>query len=166
MEKFKERIRPGGSRPGAGMSRKRQQNLFGEPEKGESWLEKPPLNSRIYLKDDLARMMAASRFSRAQIADRMNQAFRLAELPNRVSPAKLDAWAARSKSALPDILEAEFFYWAVESRLALARQAERLGALLVNQRERNYLELGKTEEELRRLGQKRRQLREQIGEDR
>jgi hypothetical protein len=146
------------------MSKKRQGSLFEAPEAGEIWLEKPPLNSRAHLKDDLVRTMAASQFSRAQIVDRMNLAFKLADLPNRVSLAKLDAWAAPSKAALPDLLEAEFFCWAAESRLPLARQAERLGALLVDRGEQRYLELGKTEQERRRLGQRARRLRQEIEE--
>jgi hypothetical protein len=146
------------------MSRKRQRNLFEKPEGAGDWRRQPPLNPRAHLKRDLVQVMAGSRFSRPQIVDRMNQAFRLAELPNRVSLAKLDAWAAASKAALPDLLEMEFFCWAAESRLPLWGQAGRLGAVLVDSREQKYLELGKAEYELRRLNQRARRLREEIEE--
>lgn len=144
------------------MSRKRQRSLFEEPEAGANRQERPPLNPRPHLKEDIARTMAASRFSRAQIVDRMNLAYKMAGLPARMSLAKLEAWAAKSKSALPDLMEAEYFYWAAGSRLTLAGQAERSGACLTTPEDRKYLELGKAEQELRRLSQKARRLRQEI----
>lgn len=146
------------------MSRKRQKSLFEEPESGGNWQERPPLDPRPHLKEDIARTMAASRFSRVQIVDRMNLAYKMAGLPARMSLAKLDAWAAKSKLALPDLMEAEYLYWAAGSRLPLAGQAERSGAYLVSPEDQKYLELGKAEQELRRLNQKARRLRQEIEE--
>jgi hypothetical protein len=144
------------------MSKKRQGSLLEELETREVWPARPPLNPRAHLKTALFRTMKDSRWSRPQIVDRMNTAFKLAELPNRVSLARLDAWAAMSKPALPDLLEAEFLCWAAESRRPLAGQAERLGALLVDGQEKKFLELGKAEHELRQLGKTARRLRQEI----
>jgi hypothetical protein len=144
------------------MSKSRQRNLFEAPETGGNWLERPPLNPRPHLKEDIARTMAASRWGRGQIVDRMNLAYKLAGLPGRMSLAKLDAWAAKSKTALPDLMEAEFFYWAAGSRLPLAGQAERAAACLVSREDQKYLELGKAQQELRRLGKTARRLQQEI----
>ncbi len=144
------------------MSRKRQRSLFEEPGVGGNWLERPPLNPRPHLKEDIARTMTESRFSRPQIVDRMNLAYKMAGLPARMSLAKLDAWAAKSKSALPDLMEAEYFYWAATSRLVLEGQAERMGASLVDPKGRKYLDLGKEVLELRRASREVRRLRQEI----
>ena len=144
------------------MGKKRQLRLFKEPESGGAWLEEPPLNPRPHLKAEIAQTMDGSRWSRPQIAERMNYAFKMAGMPNRVTLARLDAWAARSKTALPDLLEAEFFYWAAEGRLPLAGQAQRASACLVSREEEKFLKLGRAEHELRRLNQETRRLRQEI----
>ena len=148
------------------MSRNKQRNLFEAPGTGGNRLERPPLNPRPHLKEDIVRTMAASRFSRVQIVDRMNLAYKMAGLPASMSLAKLDAWAARSKSTLPDLMEAEYFYWATGSQLPLAGQAERCGACLVTIEDQKYLELGKAEQELRRLSKEARRLRQEIEDKR
>lgn len=144
------------------MSKKRQRSLFEEPETGGFYLERPPLNPRPHLKEEIAQTMAASRFSRAQIVDRMNLAYKMAGLPARMSVAKLDAWAAKSKSALPDLMEAEYFYWAAGGMAPLMGQAERAGAFLGTKEDRKFMELGKDEFELRKLSQRVRQKRQEI----
>jgi hypothetical protein len=145
------------------MSRKQQRRLFEEPEPGRDWLERPPLDPTPHLKEDLVWMMKVSCFSRAEIVERMNFAYKMAGLPGRMSLARLDAWAAKSKKALPDLREAEYLYWAAANLVPMAGQAGRAGAGLINQDDKRVLDLGKTEQELRRLGQKARRLRQEIG---
>ncbi len=102
------------------MSRKRQRNLFEEPGTGGNWLERPPLNPRPRLKEAIRQMLSGCRFSRPQIAERMNRAFKAEGLPNRVSVPRLDAWAADSKANLPETVELPVLCWAAESALRLA----------------------------------------------
>jgi hypothetical protein len=146
------------------MSKKWQPSLFEGPEGGGAWLERPPLDPLPHLKEEIARTMKASPYSRPQIVERMNLAMKLAGLAGRLSLARLDAWAAKSKTALPDLQEAEFFYWAAGSRVVLAGQAQRAGAALVTPEDRKFLELGKAEHKLRELGRKARRLRQEIEE--
>lgn len=144
------------------MSKKRQRNLFEEPATGCNWLERPPLNPRPRLKEAIRQMLAASRFSRPQIADRMNRAFMAEGLANRVKVARLDAWAADSKPNLPETVELPVLCWAAESTLPLAALNGCLRLRLISEAEARRLELGRLEDESKRLAQEARRLRQEI----
>jgi len=116
-------------------SKKRQRSLFDEPEAGGNWLERPPLNPRPRLKEAIRQMLATSRFSRQQIAERMNRAFLAEGLPNRVTLPRLDSWAADSKPALPETVELPVLCWAAESALPLAALNGCLRLRLINEPE-------------------------------
>ena len=154
--------RPGRGR--GGMSKKRQRSLFDEPETGGNWLERPPLNPRPRLKEAIRQMLAESRFSRPQIAERMNRAFAAEGLPNRVKVVRLDAWAADSKPALPDVVEVPVLCWAAESALPLAALNGCLKLRLIDAAEGRLLDLAKTEQTRRALDKKARRLRQEIEE--
>ena len=144
------------------MSKTRQRNLFEEPGAGGNWLEKPPLNPRPRLKEAIRQTLAGCRFSRAQIAERMNRAFVAEGLANRVSVARLDAWAADSKRNLPDTVEVPVLCWAAESALPLAALNGCLRLRLINEPEARRLDLAKMEDESKRLAVKARRLRQEI----
>jgi hypothetical protein len=146
------------------MSRKQQRSLFEEPGVGGNWLVRPPLNPRPRLKEAIRQMLGASRFSRPQIAERMNRAFLAEGLPNRVSVARLDAWAADSKSNLPETVEVPVLCWAAESALPLAALNGCLRLWVVTEEERRRLELARMEDESKRLAVKARRLRQEIEE--
>ena len=146
------------------MSKKRQRNLFEEPETGGGWLERPPLNPRPRLKEAIRQMLAASRFSRPQIAERMNRAFQAEGLANRVKVARLDAWAADSKPNLPETVEVPVLCWAAESALPLAALNGCLRLRLISEDEARLLELARTEQNRRALDKKARRLRQEIEE--
>jgi len=146
------------------MGKKRQRNLFEEPETGGNWLEKPPLNPRPRLKEAIRQMLAASRFSRPQIAERMNRAFMAEGLPNRVKVARLDAWAADSKPNLPETVELPVLCWAAESALPLAALNGCLRLRLINEQDSRLLDLARTEQTRRALDKVARRLRQEIEE--
>jgi len=146
------------------MSKKRQRSLFEEPETGGNWLERPPLNPRPRLKEAIRQALAGCRFSRTQIADRMNRAFMAEGLPNRVKTARLDAWAADSKPNLPETVELPVLCWAAESALPLAALNGCLRLRLISEPEARLLDLAKMEEESKRLAIKARRLRQEIEE--
>lgn len=145
-----------------GMSKKRQRSLFEEPGTGGNWLERPPLNPRPRLKEAIRQMLAASRWSRPQIAERMNRAFQAEGLSNRVKVARLDAWAADSKPNLPETVELPVLCWAAESALPLAALNGCLRLRLINEPEARRLDLAKIEDESKRLAVKARRLRQEI----
>ena len=142
----------------------RQRNLFEEPETGGGWLERPPLNPRPRLKEAIRQMLAGSRWSRPQIAERMNRAFMAEGLANRVKAARLDAWAADSKPMLPETVELPVLCWAAESALPLAALNGCLRLKLINEDEGRLLELAKTEQSRRALDKKARRLRQEMEE--
>ena len=144
------------------MSKPRQRNLFEEPETGGGWLERPPLNPRPRLKEAIRQTLAGCRFSRPQIAERMNRAFKAEGLPNRVSVPRLDAWAADSKPALPEVVEVPVLCWAAESSLPLAALNGCLRLRLISEAEARRLDLAKMEDESKRLAVKARRLRQEI----
>lgn len=144
------------------MSKKRQRSLFEEPEAGGNWLERPPLNPRPRLKEAIRQMLAECRFSRTQIADRMNRAFMAEGLPNRVKTARLDAWAADSKPNLPETVELPVLCWAAESALPLAALNGCLRLRLISEPEARLLDLAKTEAARRELDKRARRLRQEI----
>lgn len=146
------------------MSRKRQRSLFEEPGAGENWLERPPLNPRPRMKEAIRQTLAASRFSRAQIVERMNRAFMAEGLYNRVTLARLDAWAADSKPALPETVELPVLCWAAESALPLAALNGCLRLRLIDEAEGRLLDLAKTERKIKELSQKRRRQEQEITE--
>jgi hypothetical protein len=147
------------------MSRKRQRSLFDEPEFGGNWLERPPLNPRPRLKEAIRQTLAGCRFSRTQIADRMNRAFMAEGLPNRVKTARLDAWAADSKPNLPETVELPVLCWAAESALPLAALNGSLRLRLISEPEARLLDLAKLEDESKRLAVKARRLRLEIEDE-
>lgn len=147
------------------MSKKRQRSLFEEPGIGGDWLEKPPLNPRPRMKEAIRQTLAASHFSRPQIAERMNRAFLAEGLPNRVKVARLDAWAADSKPILPDTVEVPVLCWAAELALPLAALNGCLRLRVINEQEARRLDLARLEDESKRLTVKARRLRQAI-EDR
>ena len=144
------------------MSRKRQKSLFEEPQAGGNWLERPPLNPRPRLKEAIRQMLGASRFSRAQVAERMNRAFMAEGLANRVKTARLDAWAADSKPNLPETVELPVLCWAAESVLPLAALNGSLRLRLMDEAEARLLDLAKTEQRRRELDKRARRLRQEI----
>lgn len=146
------------------MSKKRQKSLFDEPETGGNWLERPPLNPRPRLKAAIRQMLTGCRFSRAQISERMNLAFKAEGLSNRVSVARLDAWAADSKRNLPETVELPVLCWAAESALPLAALNGCLRLRLITEPEARRLDLAKMEDESKRLAVKARRLRQEIEE--
>ena len=146
------------------MSKPRQRNLFEPPETGGNWLERPPLNPRPRLKEAIRQTLAASRFSRPQIAERMNRAFQAEGLPNRVKVPRLDAWAADSKPALPEVVELPVLCWAAESALPLAALNGCLRLRLIDEKEGRLLDLAKTEWQIKELSQKRRRQEQEITE--
>lgn len=146
------------------MSKKRQRSLFDEPEAGSNWLERPPLNPRPRLKEAIRQMLAGCRFSRTQIADRMNRAFMAEGLPNRVKTARLDAWAADSKPNLPETVELPVLCWAAESALPLSALNGCLKLRLISEPEARLLDLAKTEAARRELDKRARRLRQEIEE--
>lgn len=146
------------------MSKPRQRNLFETPETGGNWLERPPLNPRPRLKEAIRQMLAASRFSRAQIVERMNRAFMAEGLRNRVTLARLDAWAADSKPALPEVVELPVLCWAAESALPLAALNGCLKLRLIDEAEGRLLDLAKTERKIKELSRKRRLQEQEITE--
>jgi hypothetical protein len=146
------------------MSKKRQRSLFEEPEAGGNWLERPPLNPRPRLKEAIRQMLAGSRFSRPQIAERMDRAFVAEGLANRVSVARLDAWAADSKTNLPETVELPVLCWAAESVLPLAALNGCLRLRLITEPESRRLDLARMEDESKRLALKARRLRMEIEE--
>ena len=144
------------------MSKPRQRNLFETPETGGNWLERPPLNPRPRLKEAIRQMLAECRFSRAQIAERMNRAFMAEGLANRVKTARLDAWAADSKPNLPETVELPVLCWAAESALPLAALNGCLKLRLIDANEGRLLDLARTEATRRELDKKARRLRQEI----
>lgn len=144
------------------MSKPRQRNLFETPETGGNWLERPPLNPRPRLKEAIRQMLAASRWSRPQIAERMNRAFQAEGLSNRVKVARLDAWAADSKPNLPETVELPVLCWAAESALPLAALNGCLKLRLIDATEGRLLDLAKTEQARRQLDKQARRLRQEI----
>ena len=144
------------------MSKPRQRNLFETLEAGGNWLERPPLNPRPRLKEAIRQTLAGCRFSRSQIAERMNRAFQAEGLPNRVKTARLEAWAADSKPALPETVELPVFCWAAESSLPLAALNGCLRLRLVDAAEARRLDLAKLEDESKRLAVQARRLRQEI----
>lgn len=144
------------------MSRKRQRSLFEEPEAGGNWLERPPLNPRARLKEAIRQTLAGCRWSRPQIAERMNRAFMAEGLANRVKTARLDAWAADSKPNLPETVELPVLCWAAESVLPLAALNGCLRLRLVSEAEARRLDLARMEDESKRLAVKARRLRQEI----
>ncbi|MGP8051606.1 MAG: hypothetical protein ACLPYB_13485 [Desulfobaccales bacterium] len=138
------------------MSQKRQRHLFEEPGAGSSWLERPPLNPRPRLKEAIRQTLAACRFSRPQIAERMNLAFKAEGLANRVSVPRLDAWAADSKPNLPGVEELPVLCWAAESALPLAALNGCLRLRLISEEEGRLLELARTERQIKELVRRRR----------
>jgi hypothetical protein len=146
------------------MSKPSQRNLFEAPETGGNWLERPPLNPRPRLKEAIRQTLAASRFSRPQIAGRMNQAFQAEGLSNRVTAARIDSWAADSKPALPETVELPVLCWAAESPLPLAALNGCLRLRLINEKEGRLLDLAKTERQIKELSQKRRRQEQEITE--
>jgi hypothetical protein len=146
------------------MSKSRQRNLFEAPETGGNWLERPPLNPRPRLKEAIRQTLAASRFSRPQIAERMNRAFKAEGLVNRVSVPRLDAWAADSKTNLPEVVEVPVLCWAAESALPLAALNGCLRLKLINEPEARRLDLARMEDESKRLMVKARRLRLELEE--
>ena len=147
------------------MSKKRQRSLFEEPGTGGNGLERPPLNPRPRLKEAIRQMLAASRFSRPQIAERMNRAFKAEGLANRVSVPRLDAWAADSKTNLPETVEVPVLCWAAESALPLAALNGCLRLRLIDEKEGRLLDLAKTEQTRRALDKKARRLRQEIEDE-
>ncbi len=147
-------------------SKKRQRSLFDEPEAGGNWLERPPLNPRPRLKEAIRQMLATSRFSRQQIAERMNRAFLAEGLPNRVTLPRLDSWAADSKPALPETVELPVLCWAAESALPLAALNGCLRLRIITEPEGQRLDLAKMEDESKRLALKARRLRQEIEDKR
>jgi hypothetical protein len=146
------------------MSKPRQRNLFEAPETGGNWLERPPLNPRPRLKEAIRQTLAASRFSRTQIAGRMNQAFQAEGLANRVTVPRIDSWAADSKPALPETVELPVLCWAAESALPLAALNGCLRLRLIDEAEGRLLDLAKTERKIKELSQKRRRQEQEITE--
>jgi hypothetical protein len=149
-------ISDGHERSKDAMSKVRQRNLFEEPGTGGNWLERPPLNPRPRLKEAIRQMLAGCRFSRPQIAERMNLAFKAEGLPNRVSVPRLDAWAADSKGNLPETAEVPVLCWAAESALPLAALNGCLRLRLINEEEGRLLDLAKTERQIKMLSRRRR----------
>jgi hypothetical protein len=146
------------------MSKPRQRNLFEAPGAGGNWLERPPLNPRPRLKEAIRQTLAGCRFSRPQIAGRMNLAFQAEGLANRVTVPRLDSWAADSKPALPEVVELPVLCWAAESALPLAALNGCLKLRLVDAGEARRLDLAKMEDESKRLAVKARRLRLEIDE--
>jgi hypothetical protein len=146
------------------MSKPRQRNLFETPETGGNWLERPPLNPRPRLKEAIRQTLAGCRFSRPQIAERMNRAFKAEGLPNRVSSARLESWAADSKPALPETVEVPVLCWAAESALPLAALNGCLKLRLIDEKEGRLLDLAKTEWKIKELSRKRRLQEQEITE--
>ena len=144
------------------MSKPRQRNLFETPETGGNWLERPPLNPRPRLKEASRQTLAGCRFSRPQIVERMNRAFQAEGLPNRVKTARLEAWAADSKPALPETAELPVLCWAAESVLPLAALNGCLKLRLIDANEGRLLDLARTEATRRELDKKARRLRQEI----
>lgn len=147
-----------------GKSRKRQRSLFEAPETGGNWLERPPLNPRPRLKEAIRQTLATSRWSRAEIVGRMNQAFQAEGLFNRVTMPRLDSWAADSKPALPETVELPVLCWAAESALPLAALNGCLKLRLIDEAEGRLLDLAKTERKIKELSQKRRRQEQEITE--
>lgn len=145
-------------------SRKRQKNLFTEPEAGREWLERPPLNPRPRLKEAIRQTLDGSPYSRPQIAERMNRAFQAEGLGNRVTGARIDSWAADSKPALPETVEVPVFCWAAGSALALAALNACLKLRLVTAQEGRRLDLARMEDESKRLAQEVRRRRQELEE--
>jgi hypothetical protein len=133
-------------------------------EGGGNWLERPPLNPRPRLKEAIRQTLAGCRFSRAQIAERMNRAFQAEGLPNRVTAPRLDSWAADSKPALPETVELPVLCWAAESALPLAALNGCLKLRLIDEAEGRLLDLAKTERQIRELSQRRRRQEQEITE--
>ena len=146
------------------MSKNRQRSLFEEPETGGNWLERPPLNPRPRLKEAIRQMLAGSRFSRPQIAERMNRGFMAEGLANRVTVARLDAWAADSKTNLPETVELPVLCWAAESVLPLAALNGCLRLRLITEKDSRRLDLARMEDESKRLALRARRLRQEIEE--
>ncbi|MCL4503847.1 MAG: hypothetical protein M1438_18645 [Deltaproteobacteria bacterium] len=146
------------------MSRKRQRNLFEEPGIGGDWLSRPPLNPRPRLKEAIRQMLADSRYSRPQIAERMNAAFIAEGMKNRVTVSRLDAWAAESKANLPEVEELPALCWAAESVLPVAALNGSLKLQVINAEEAQRLRLARLEDESKRLAKQARRLRQEIEE--
>jgi len=136
------------------------------PAEGQGRLFGPTLNPTFRLKAALRQAMAESRYSRQQIAERMNERAQVEGLGlgrgGRMTVAVLDAWAAGSKRHLPPAELIPLFCWAAESLLPLMALAECVEAELITGEERRLLEWARVEVEARRLARRRARLRKEI----
>lgn len=96
------------------MAVKGQGSLFAGPEAGAGESEALSLNVRGRLKEAMRRTCKESRFSRPQIADRMNAQAVVEgiELKRPITTAAIEGWLAASKANLPDLDLAPLFCWA------------------------------------------------------
>lgn len=139
------------------MSRGKQGNLFG-----------PSLNPVFRLKAAMRQAMSESRFSRAQIADRMNEAAAREGLNlgrgHRITTAVIDAWVAESKTNLIPLSLLPLFCWAAESLLPLQVLAGCLGATVIDPQDARLLALAQTDLEVKQLTRRKRQIMQEIEE--
>ncbi|MBI4799712.1 MAG: DUF3486 family protein [Desulfarculus sp.] len=110
------------------------------------------------MKAALARALKESRYSREQIAERVNDALEAEGNAYRVSPAALDRWAAPSDSShnLPAWL-APALCRAIGSHELVAIQVEALGMSILDEHGRQFLVYGKADFEAKRQAKIKRQ---------
>jgi len=124
------------------------------------------LNPVLRLKGALRQAAGESRYSREQLAERMNRQAVLEGLGGRrgakITVAALDGWLAESKPTVIPLELMPLFCWAVESLLPLRVLAACLGAEVITGEERVLLELARVEQETKRLARRKARLVNQI----
>jgi len=143
---------------------KGQGRLWPEPETGGLAPEAPPLNCRARLKEAVRRSLEGNRLSRELIAERMNELARQegVRLRRPVTLAVVDAWAALSKTALPELGEVPLFCAATGRDYLLEALGGCRGRRLIGPGEARLLAWAEKEWAIRRLTKDKRALEPQI----
>lgn len=146
------------------MTVKRQGRLFTGPEAGAGGSEALSLNVRGRLKEALRRTKNKSRWSIAQIADRMNAQAVVEgiELKRRITAAAIEGWYAASKPNLPDADLIPLYCWAAEGNEALEVLDSSRGRRGINAEQSRLLTWAEKTRQMKELQKQIRQLEPEV----